>query len=159
MSAWETHPRMTVFASEVSDADARACRCCKSYSGDLLQWAQGRRVGARFRSASSAAWINNRLDQSQFIRVLRSAGRHRPRRRSDSRAARQSSNGPCDQRKCIARGRRYASARKIFFAARARAKKFFFFLTRFVERVWDALGLVCLRNAATPDRLRIRSLQ
>ena len=48
---------------------------------------------------------------------------------------------------------------KIFFAARARAKKFFFFLTRFVERTGDALGLVCLGNAATPDRLRIRSLR
>ena len=47
---------------------------------------------------------------------------------------------------------------KIFFAARAQ-KSFFFFLTRFVEPPRDALSLVCLLNAATPDRLRIRSLQ
>ena len=43
--------------------------------------------------------------------------------------------------------------------ARARKKKFFFFLTRFVEQPGDVLGLVCSGNAATPDRLQGRSPQ
>ena len=100
-----------------------------------------------------------RLCSSYEPLCLSYTGRPRPWRLITSRAAKQSSNGPCDQRKRIARGCRYAAAMKIFFAARARAKKFFFSLTRFVERTGDALVLVCLGNPATHDRLLITSPQ
>ena len=149
-SAAGTQPCLTVCESQASHADALASRCCKSGSGDLLERAHGRRVGARFWGTSTAAWLDHRLDQSQFLKVLRSEHRPRPWRCSADRAARHISNGPFDQRKRIARGCRYAAAMKIFFAARARAKKFFFLLdaVRRVARGCAQFGLIAERRHA-----------